>query len=49
MLFEAPIAASLIANFVHSVSGGALYRKTSFLVDALGRRVFPEWFNVSEP
>ncbi len=48
VLFEAPIAASLIANFVHSVSGGSLYRKTSFLVDALGKRIFPEWLNISE-
>ncbi len=48
VLFEAPIAASLIANFVHSVSGGSLYRKTSFLVDALGQRIFPEWLNISE-
>ncbi len=48
VLFEAPIAASLIANFVHSVSGGSLYRKTSFLVDALGQRLFPEWLQISE-
>lgn len=48
VLFEAPIAASLIANFVHSVSGGSLYRKTSFLVDALGQRIFPEWLQICE-
>ena len=48
VLFEAPIAASLIANFVHSVSGGSLYRKTSFLVDALGQRNCPEWLQISE-
>ena len=48
MLFEAPIAASLIGNFVHAASGGSLYRKTSFLVDALGQRLFPEWLQISE-
>jgi PmbA protein len=40
VIFEAPLAASLIGSFVHAVSGGSLYRKTSFLVDSLGKRVF---------
>ncbi|MDR1661989.1 MAG: metalloprotease PmbA [Azoarcus sp.] len=40
VLFEAPLSAALIASFVHAVSGGSLYRKTSFLVDCLGKRVF---------
>ncbi len=37
VLFEAPLAATLIGNFVHAASGGALYRKSSFLVDSLGK------------
>ena len=48
VLFEAPLASSLIGNFVHSVSGGSLYRKTSFLVDSLGKRVFSKKVNISE-
>ncbi|MDR1163844.1 MAG: metalloprotease PmbA [Candidatus Accumulibacter sp.] len=48
VLFEAPLAASLIAHFVHAASGGSLYRKTSFLVDALGSRVFSKGFQISE-
>ena len=48
VLFEAPLAASLIGNFIHSVSGGALYRKTSFLVDSLGKRVFSKKMQISE-
>jgi PmbA protein len=36
VLFEAPLAASLIGNFVYAVSGGSLYRKSSFLLDSLG-------------
>ena len=40
VLFEAPVACSLIGSFVGAVSGGALYRKASFLVDALGKQVF---------
>jgi PmbA protein len=37
VIFEAPLASGLIGSFVHAVSGGALYRKTSFLVDSLGK------------
>jgi PmbA protein len=48
VLFEAPLAASLIGNFVHAASGGSLYRKTSFLVDSLGTQVFSRKFQLSE-
>jgi len=48
VLFEAPLAASLIGNFAHAASGGSLYRKTSFLVDCLGRRIFPKGMRISE-
>jgi PmbA protein len=48
VLLEAPLAAGLIGSFVHAVSGGALYRKSSFLVDSLGKQVFPEFFRISE-
>ena len=37
-----------IGNFVHAVSGGSLYRKTSFLVDSLGKRVFSKKVRISE-
>ena len=40
VLFEAPIATGLIGNFVGAVSGGSLYRKSSFLLDSLGKEVF---------
>jgi len=40
VLFEAPIAASLLGHFVGAVSGGSLYRKSSFLLDSLGEQVF---------
>jgi PmbA protein len=48
VLLEAPLAAGLIGSFVHAASGGALYRKTSFLVDALGKQVFPKFLRISE-
>ena len=40
VLFEAPVANDFIATFVSAASGGNLYRKTTFLVDALGKDVF---------
>src|SRR6266496_3300712 len=41
VLFEAPVANDLLATFVSAVSGGNLYRKASFLLDSLGKEVFP--------
>lgn len=40
VLFEAPLAAGLLGAFVQAVSGGALYRKSTFLTDSLGTAVF---------
>ena len=40
VLFEAPIASSLLGHFVSAVSGGSLYRKSSFLLDSVGKQVF---------
>jgi PmbA protein len=48
VLFESPLAAGLLGAFVQAVSGGALYRKTSFLVDSLGRQVFPKHIDIQE-
>ncbi len=48
VIFEAPLAAGLIGSFVHAISGGALYRKTSFLVDSLGQQLFPDFVQISE-
>ncbi len=48
VLFEAPVASSLIASFVSAVSGGHLYRKSSFLLDSLGKQVFPAFVQIHE-
>ena len=48
VLFEAPLAAGLLGAFVQAVSGGALYRKSSFLLDSLGKQVFASHVQVSE-
>jgi PmbA protein len=48
VLFEAPIASGLIGSFVAAASGGNLYRKSSFLLDALGKQVFSEGITIEE-
>jgi len=48
VLFEAPIAASLLGHFVSAVSGGNLYRKSSFLLDSAGQQVFAPLVGMSE-
>lgn len=40
VIFEAPVAISLLNSFVAAVSGGSLYRKSSFLLDSLGQAIF---------
>ncbi|VVE33728.1 peptidase PmbA [Pandoraea terrae] len=48
VLFEAPLAAGLLGAFVQGVSGGALYRKATFLVDSLGKQVFAPHIGIHE-
>ena len=48
VLFESPMAAGLLGGFVQAVSGGALYRKSSFLLDCLGKPVFPKHIDILE-
>ena len=48
VLFEAAIASSLLGHFVSAVSGGNLYRKSSFLLDSAGKQVFAPFVHISE-
>ncbi|HEV2610702.1 MAG TPA: metalloprotease PmbA [Noviherbaspirillum sp.] len=48
VLFEAPLAAGLLGAFVQAISGGALYRKSTFLLDSLGQQVFAPHIQISE-
>jgi len=48
VLFEAPAAIGLIGHFVSAVNGGNLYRRTSFLVDHLGKEVFSPFMQIEE-
>jgi len=48
VLFDAPVARTLIGHLLAAVSGGAQYRQASFLLGAVGERLFPGWFQVRE-
>jgi PmbA protein len=48
ILFEAPVASSLLSHFIGAISGGALYRKATFLLDHLGKSVFPDFVRIHE-
>ncbi len=48
VLFESTLAAGLLGHFIQAISGGALYRKSTFLLDALGKSVFPSHIRVHE-
>ncbi len=48
VLFEAPLATGLLGHFVSAVSGGNLYRKSSFLLDAAGKQVFAPLVTIAE-
>jgi PmbA protein len=48
VLFESPLAAGLLGGFVQAISGGALYRKSSFLLDSLGKQVFARHIDILE-
>jgi PmbA protein len=48
VLFEAPMALSLIGALTQAANGGSLYRKASFLVDALGKQILPAHIRLEE-
>ena len=48
VLFASEVARSLFGHLLGAVSGGALYRKASFLLDSVGTRLFPEWLSIDE-
>lgn len=48
VLFHREIASGLLGHFVSAISGGSLYRKSSFLLDQLGKQVLPDWFEILE-
>jgi PmbA protein len=48
VLFANDVATGLIGHLVMGISGGNLYRKSSFLLDKLGEQILPDWFSIQE-
>lgn len=48
IMFAAEVATGLMGHLATAISGGSLYRKSSFLLDHLGKKILPDWFNVNE-
>ncbi len=48
VLFESPLAAGLVGGLVQALSGGAMYRKSTFLLDSLGKIVLPKHIDMLE-
>ncbi|MGI9260507.1 MAG: metalloprotease PmbA [Woeseiaceae bacterium] len=48
VLFAPEMARGFVAHAISAISGGAQYRRSSFLLDAAGEKVFPEFFRIEE-
>ena len=48
VLFAPEVARGLMGHLISAISGGALYRKASFLQDTIGQQLFPDWVTMSE-
>ena len=48
VLYSSEIASGLLSSFIGAISGGNLYRKSSFLLDAIDSQVFPEFVHIHE-
>ena len=48
VLFDAPVATGLVGSFVSAASGGALYRKSTFLLDQAGKQIFAKNITITE-
>lgn len=48
VIFSSEVATGLFGHLVAAISGGAIYRQSSFLLDAMGCQIFPEWLSIEE-
>jgi len=48
VLYSPDVARGLVSHFIGAIRGGSQYRRASFLLDAAGEQVFPDWFALSE-
>ena len=48
VLYVPDVARGLVSHFIGAIRGGSQYRRASFLLDAAGQQVFPDWFAIAE-
>jgi len=48
VLFSSDVSSGLFGHFLSAISGGNLYRKSTFLLNTLGQKVFPDWMHIIE-
>ena len=48
VIYEAPVATSVLSHFIGAIRGSNLYRGASFLIDHLGKRIFPDHVRIHE-
>jgi PmbA protein len=48
VIFAPEVATGLFGHLVGAISGGAVYRKSTFLLDALGQQILPDWLTIEE-
>ena len=48
IIFEPPMARSVISHLIGALKGNAIYRQASFMVDAINKKILPEWVSIKE-
>lgn len=48
VIFASEVATGLFGHLVGAISGGSVYRKSTFLLDSLGQQIFPDWLTIEE-
>jgi PmbA protein len=48
VVYAAPVARGLIGHFMGAIQGGAIYRKSSFMLDKVGQQVFSDQIQIAE-
>lgn len=48
VLFAADQASGLLGHLIGAIAGGAVYRQSTYLLDAMGQPIFPDWVTIDE-
>lgn len=48
VIFASEVATGLFGHLVGAISGSSIYRKSSFLLDSLGKQILPSWLTINE-